>query len=136
MNHIMRTLIVPAEDAILARKIADTIGGEGSHGMWETPLGPTTEGPITYYVSSGYIAPEFAYMVPCTTWALDDEQQWVIVDQEMGNPTAVCEACVAAGLDVTQDTINGLFERADVTAQDPWVAFARLGVTIVQPEEL
>ncbi|MGA0927433.1 MAG: hypothetical protein ACO3RW_09560 [Burkholderiaceae bacterium] len=57
MADIMRTLSVPATDAPLARQIADTLGGAGAQGMWETPLGPTADGPVTWYVSSGLIQP-------------------------------------------------------------------------------
>ena len=103
--------------------------------MWETPLGPTADGPTTWYVSSGYIPEAFAYMVPCTYWAMDENGNWVETSRDLGNPIAVYQGCVAAGLSVTQDEIDGLFARADVNDQDPWVAFSRMGVTIVQPPE-
>jgi hypothetical protein len=135
MSDIFRTLSVPADDAPLARQIADTLGGAGAQGMWETPLGPTADGPTTWYVSSGYIPEAFAYMVPCTYWAMDENGNWVETSRDLGNPIAVYQGCVAAGLSVTQDEIDGLFARADVNDQDPWVAFSRMGVTIVQPPE-
>ncbi len=136
MADIFRTLCVTAADAPLARQIASALGGVGAEGMWETPLGPTADGPVTWYVSSGLIPADFAYMVPCTYWAMDEDGNWVETGRDAGHPVAVYEGCVAAGLSVTQQEIDGLFLRADVCDQDPWVAFSRMGVTIVQDQPL
>jgi len=37
---------------------------------------------------------------------------------------------------ITLPQLVGLFATADVTTQDPWVAFQRLGLQIVQVEEV
>ena len=37
---------------------------------------------------------------------------------------------------ITLPQLVGLFATADVTMQDPWVAFQRLGLQIVQVEEV
>jgi hypothetical protein len=40
--------------------------------------------------------------------------------------------CIAGGLTVTQAQVNAVYAAADVTQQEPFVAFARLGLKIVQ----
>jgi len=52
-----------------------------------------------------------------------------------GNPVAVYEACVAAGMTVTLEQIEAVFAVADVTEQEPFVAMQRLGLSIVSNEE-
>lgn len=48
-----------------------------------------------------------------------------------GDPVAVYQACLAAGLDITQADIDGLFARADVTQQDWPTALERLGLQMI-----
>ena len=52
-----------------------------------------------------------------------------------GDPVAVYQGCVAAGLSVTLADIEGLFAVADVTAQDWPTALDRLDLApVVTPE--
>jgi hypothetical protein len=131
-EYIFRTLLVAAQDVELASTIAATLGPASSQGMFQTPLGPTAEGPATYGASSGYIDPVWALLVPCGTWAYQDGA-WVQTAYAPGNPQAVVDACAQAGLTVSLADVQGIFARCDVSEQDPWTAFGRLGVTIVQP---
>jgi hypothetical protein len=132
MTWEFRTLIVTADDAPLARDVAVTLAPTGGQHMWTTPLAPTSDGPPTHYVSTGYIDPRFAEMVPCTFWAIDEDGAWVPTRRDPGNPVLVWQACVAGGLVVTQPDIDGLFARSDVSEQQPFVAMARLGLTMAQ----
>ena len=127
-----RTLILTASVTPLAQQIAGTLSPAGV-GMWTTPLAPTAEGPATHYISTGYIGPEFAHMVPCQTWEQVDGE-WVITATEPGNPQAVTAACNAAGLAVTLEEVDAIFAVADVTEQDPFVAMGRLGLVLVAAE--
>jgi hypothetical protein len=133
-DYAFRTLLVAAQDVPLASTIAETLGPGGSTGMFQTPLGPTADGPATYGASSGYIDPSWAIMAPCGTWEQQDGQ-WVQTAYYPGNPEAVVGACAQAGLSVSLDDVRGIFARSDVSEQDPWVAFDRLGLTIVQPDD-
>jgi hypothetical protein len=134
-SYVFRTLLVAAQDVALASTIADTLGPGGSQGMFQTPLGPTADAPATWGASSGYIDPAWALLAPCGTWEQDEDGQWVRIAYYPGNPEAVVAACEEAGLVVSLADVQGIFDRSDVSEQDPWTAFARLGVTIVQPEE-
>jgi hypothetical protein len=126
-----RTLILPASVTPLAQEIAATLSPGGA-GMWITGLSATGAEPATHYISTGLIPPEFAHMVPEQFWVQDEDGAWVQTGSEPGNPVAVYEACVAAGMTVTLEQIEAIFAVADVTEQEPFVAMGRLGVMIVQ----
>lgn len=132
MADAFRTLIVTAADAPLARAIAASFG-IGGEGMWITPLSSDGAEPATHFVSSGYIPEQFAYMVPCATWTRADDA-WTLTDTTPGDPVAVYGAAQQAGIACTQADIDALFAAADVTEQEPFVAFDRLGLQIVQTD--
>ena len=129
---IFRTLILTAEVTPLAQQIAATLSPAGAN-MWTTGLSVTGTAPATHYISTGYIGPEFAHMVPCQTWEQVDGE-WVITATEPGNPQAVTAACNAAGMEVTLEEVEAIFAVADVTEQDPFVAMGRLGLVLVATE--
>ena len=131
MTDIFKTLILPANVTPLAQEIAATLSPGGS-GMWITGLSATGLPPATDYISTGFIPPEFAHMVPEQFWMQDEDGVWVQTGSNPGNPVAVYEACVAAGMTVTLEQIEAVFAVADVTEQEPFVAMGRLGVMIVQ----
>jgi hypothetical protein len=131
---IFRTLIVLAANVSLARDIATSFG-PGGEGMWNTPLSASGLDPATHYISSGYVPPEYGYLVPLQVWALDEEGNWVLVGSGPGDPVAVYTAATAQGVVCTQDDVDALFAAADVTEQEPFVAMGRLGLTIINPPE-
>ncbi len=133
MADIFRTMILPAATTPVAQQIAAALSPAGA-GMWTTPLSTTGQEPATHYISTGFIGEDFAYMVPEQTWEQDEEGLWSCVANEGGNASAVYDACVAADLDVTLAEVEAVFATADVTAQDPFVAMQRLGLSIVSAE--
>jgi len=131
MSDIFRSMIIPAAQVALAREIAVTLDPAHNANMWITPLSPTGAEPDTHYISSGLIPDAFASMVPCVFWAWQDDAR-VAVDAYPGDPITVYEACIAAGMTVTQDEIDELFAASDVSDQEPFVAMGRLGLQMVQ----
>ena len=129
---IFRTLIVPATNVSLARAIA-TCFGPGGEGMWTTPLSASGSDPATHYISSGYVPPEYGYLVPLQVWSQDQNGDWVLVGSEPGDPVAVYTAATAQGVVCTQADVDALFAAADVTEQEPFTAMGRLGLTIINP---
>lgn len=129
---IFRTLIVSAASVDLARSIAASFG-PGGEGMWTTPLSASGLDPATHYISTGYVPPEYGYLVPLQVWTQDEDGDWVLVASEPGNPVAVYEAATAQGVVCTQAGVNALFAAADVTEQEPFTAMGRLGLTIINP---
>ncbi len=131
MTDILRTLILPAAVAPLARQIAATLS-PGGIGMWTTGLSPTGAEPATHYISTGLIAPEFAHMAPEQVWTQGEDGAWTRISTSTGSPQAVTEACVAAGMEVTLAQVLAVFDAADVTEQEPFTALGRLGLVMVQ----
>ena len=130
MTDIFRTLILPADVTPLAQEIAATLS-PGGVGMWTTGLSPTGAEPATHFISTGFIPPEFAYMVPEQFWTQDETGAWVQTGSTPGDPVAVYEACTAAGMTVTLEEIEAVYAVADVTEQEPFVAMGRMGLVLV-----
>jgi hypothetical protein len=100
--------------------------------MWLAGLSATGNAPATHYVSTGLISPEFAALVPEQVWEQDENGDWVQTGSSPGDPVMCYEMCIAGGLTVTQAQVNAVYAAADVTEQEPFVAFARLGLLMVQ----
>jgi hypothetical protein len=100
--------------------------------MWLTGLSATGNAPATHYVSTGLISPEFAALVPEQVWEQDANGDWVMTSSTPGDPVACYDLCIAGGLTVTQAQVDAVYAAADVTEQEPFVAFARLGLQMVQ----
>ena len=131
MTDIFRTLILPATVTPLAQEIAATLS-PGGIGMWLTGLSPTGAEPATHFISTGFIPPEFAHMVPEQFWTQDKTGAWVQTGSTPGDPQAVYEACTAEGMTVTLEEIEAVYAVADVTEQEPFVAMGRMGLVLVQ----
>jgi len=128
-----RTLIVTAATTPLARDIAATLSPSGGQNMWLTGLSADGTAPATHYVSTGLISPEFAMLVPEQVWEQDSQTgDWVQTGSSPGDPVLCWQMCVAAGMSVTQAQIDAVYATADVTQQEPFTAFARLGLQMVQ----
>jgi hypothetical protein len=130
---VYRNLIVPADQAPLARLIAATLDPVNCSDMFTTGLSPTGDEPATHYISSGGISEGFAALVPFTVWAQDPDGQWVEVSHDPGKPAKTYELCIQAGLEVTLEDIEVMYASADVTAENPWAAMARMGLQLVRP---
>jgi hypothetical protein len=134
MADLFRTLIITAADAPLAHEIAAAFGPGGS-GMFTTPLSADGQEPATHYISSGYIPAEFVGLAPCTTWAMDEQGDWVEADHYAGDAATVYAYASQAGITATLADIEGVFSRSDVSEQEPFVAMGRMGVQIINPME-
>jgi hypothetical protein len=131
---VYRNLIVPADQAPLARLIAATLDPVNCQNMFTTGLSPTGDEPATHYISSGGISEGFAALVPFTVWAQEgDPPEWVEVSHNPGKPVKTYELCIKAGLEVTLEAIEVMYASADVTAENPWAAMARMGLQLVRP---
>lgn len=138
VSDIFRTLILPAADAPLAQQIAVTLSPAGGSGMWVQGLSADGNEPATHYVSTGLIGPDFAMLVPCTFWALDEDGDWIVTGSEPGNAGLVVYACAAAEppLTLTEQQVQGLMDRADISEQEPFVAYSRMGLKLIAGEAL
>jgi hypothetical protein len=131
---IFRTLIVPADQAPLARLICSTLDPVNYSQEFQTGLSPTGDEPATHYISSGGISEGFAALVPFAVWAQEgDPPEWVEVFHDPGKPAKTFELCLQAGLEVTLEAIEVMYASADVTAENPWMAMGRLNLQLVRP---
>lgn len=134
MANAFRTLILTAATTPLAQQIAASFGS-GAAGMWTTALSASGSDPASHYISTGLIPEEFAYMMPTQTWAQDEQGDWVKTGEDPGNAEAVWQAANAQGVECTLAQVQAIFDAADVTEQEPFVAMGRLGVKIINPPE-
>lgn len=130
---IFRTLIVPADQAPLARLIAETLDPVNCQDMFTTGLSSTGDEPATYYISSGGISEGFAALVPFAVWGQELDGQWVEISRDPGKPAQTFALCQQAGLETTLEAIEVMYASADVTAENPWAAMARMGLQLVRP---
>jgi hypothetical protein len=137
MTDVFRTMIVPAAQQAFAQQIATTVAPVAGVGMWTTPLSADGQDRATSYVSTGWIGPEWDVLMPCQTWE-EVDGVWTQTDAYPGDAVQLLAAIQQADPDttITLPQLVGLFATADVTMQDPWVAFGRLGLQIVQVEEV
>jgi hypothetical protein len=134
MSDVYRNLMVPADQAPLARLIAATLDPVNCQNMFTTGLSPTGDEPATHYISSGGISEGFAQLVPFTVWAQEgDPPEWVEVFYDPGEPVKTYELCLQAGLEVKLQDIGAMYDSADVTAENPWAAMSRMGLQLVRP---
>ncbi len=110
MTDIFKTMIVAAPDVVLVRDICTGLGANGV-GMFTTPLSATGNNPATHYVSSGYIPEQFVYL--------------------LSDANALHYVANQAGVVCTLAAVTQLLTNADVTDDDPFVAFARLNLQII-----
>jgi len=128
-----RTLIIAAQDAPFAREITERIDPLNYSFMFLAGLSPTGEEPPTHFVSTGYISDNVALMVPLATFEFTDGT-WTQTDYYPGRPDIAAERAAEVGMTVTPEQIADIFSRADSTAQEPFTAFARLGLQLVREE--
>ena len=135
MNELIhRVLIVPAAFQTLAQGLCEAIAeGDAGKGMFTTGLSPNGEAPATHYISSGVIAPEFADILPLTTVtpATEPGEPDVITTQP-GNVAVVEGLAAQAGISLPAGTVAALLAAIDVSEQEPFVAMARLGLSMMQ----
>ena len=131
-----RTIIVPAAFQQLAQGLCEAVAeGDAGKGMFTTGLSATGELPATHYISSGYIDRQFADILPFTTVNQDGEGL-PDIHTRPGNVAAVESMAAQAGIELPPGAIAALFAAIDVSAQGPFEAMARLGLSFSQESEV
>lgn len=131
-----RTLIVPADQQQFAQQLASAVGGLAGEGMFIVGLSASGAEPATHYVSSGYIGEQFAYLLPLDTYTTEIDpntgQPVVVHTHKDGDPIIVAQLALQGGLVATPEQVTALFDASDITEQEPFTAFERLGLQLVQ----
>lgn len=146
MADVFRTLIMPAAQRQRADDVSKSIYPDaapgqpsvGGAGMYVTGCSPSGNAPITHYILSGFVAEEFAALLPLQEWVWIDADpgdpppgRWAKVRDEPGSPAAAVQTAVANGTQVTLAQMNALYGAADITEQAPFVALGRLNLKLV-----
>jgi len=133
-TDVFRTMIVPAANVTLARQIAETVAPVAGLGMWQAMLSADGSEPATHYVSTGYIGPEWEILMPLQTWE-EIDGVWTQTDAEPGDAAQLFGVLQQLGSDITLPQIVDLYAASDVTTQEPFTAFSRMGLQQVQVAE-
>lgn len=131
MDWTHRCLIVPAEHVELVRALTLNLAGPGGSGMFTTPLSPTGEYPATHYISSGAIEKPFADLLPLVQVELDNS-----ITVVPGNPDEIVTLAGNSGFETTLNQVKALLDSSDVSEQDPFTAMSRLGLQLVQQQDI
>jgi len=119
MNWQHRTIIVPIDLAEPARAACMALTGSASEGLFTTPL-YSTEATPTHAISGGYIAGEFADLLPC--------------GGQPGNAEALLALLEDVEFPITIDELAGMLAMIDISEEEPYAAMARLGLSLAPPQ--
>lgn len=129
-------MIVPADYQPLAAELCGVCAGTIGEGMFVVELSPTGESPATAYVSAGCVSEGFAAVLPLDTYVTEIDpntgEPVVIHTHKDGNPEEVVRLAAEGGLVVTEQQVSDIMNAMDCTEQEPFTAFARLGLQLVQ----
>lgn len=120
MNWKHRTLILPIPLAEPARVACMALTGSASEGLFTTLLYPEGSTEATHAISSGYIAGEFADLLPC--------------GGRPGNIEALLAILEGVEFPITIDELAGMLAMIDISEENADEAMARLGLALVQPD--
>jgi hypothetical protein len=110
MTDTFRTMIVPTAHVALARALGAGLS-PGGVGMFATGLNATGTGAPTHFVSTGLIGDRFAECI--------------------ASGETLHAACTEAGASVTRAQADALVAACDVSDEEPFAAFDRLGLRLV-----
>ena len=120
MNWKHRTLIAPIDLAEPARDACMALTGSASEGLFTTPLYTEGNPEPTHAISSGYIAGEFADLLPC--------------GDRPGNTEALLAILEGVEFPITIDELDGMLAMIDISEEEPYAAMARLGLSLAPPQ--
>ncbi|MDY0228462.1 MAG: hypothetical protein RBR38_16740 [Desulfomicrobium apsheronum] len=120
MNWQHRTMIVPIALAEPARAACMALTGSASEGLFTTPLYPEGGTEATHAISSGYIAGEFADLLPC--------------GDQPGNIEALLAMLEGVEFPITAEELAGMLAVIDISDEAAEAAMGRLGLSLVPPQ--
>jgi hypothetical protein len=116
---VHRTLIVPAVNANLARRLTEGIGAKAGSNMFITKLSATGSLPATHYISSGFIEEEFATLLAYGAAAIYQVAQ--------SKPDLV---------DITLLAIQELMNAAIISGNDPYQTLQAMSLQLINEDTI
>lgn len=112
-------MIIPIALAEPARAACMALTGSASEGLFTTLLYPEGGTEPTHAISSGYIAGEFADLLPC--------------GDQPGNMDALLAMLEGVDFPITAEELAGMLAMIDISDETAEAAMGRLGLSLVQP---
>ena len=104
--------------------------------MFTTGLAASGTPPATHYVSTGYVSEGYAAVLPLDTYTTEIDpvtgKPVVIHTHKDGDPQLVVDLAAEKGVTVSLQEVTDAMNAMDCTEQEPFTAFARLGLQLVQ----
>ena len=116
MNWQHRTLIIPIALAEPARSACMAVTGSASEGLFIALLYSDGSPEPTHAISSGYIAGEFADLLPCGS--------------DPGNVPALLAMLEDVEYPITAEELAGMLAMIDISDEPAEVALARMGLSL------
>lgn len=110
--NVHRCLIVPSAYQALAQSLCAGLAGQAGADMLTAGISATGSAPATHYISAGAISEEFAVL--------------------MTSANLLYQACVAAGIVVTQQQCADILNASDISTYQPFDAMARLNLQLIR----
>ena len=120
MNWQHRTIIIPVALAEPARAACMALTGSASEGLFTTPLYPEGSTEATHAISSGYIAGEFAGLLPC--------------GDQPGNTESLLAMLEGVEFPITIEELAEMLAMIDISDEAADTAMARLGLSLAPPQ--
>ena len=120
MHWTHRTMIIPISLAEPARAACMALTGSASEGLFITPLYIEGNPEPTHAISSGYIAGEFADLLPC--------------GDHPGDVPALLAMLDGVDFPITPEELTGMLAMIDISEEPGEVALARLGLSLAPPQ--
>lgn len=121
MHWTHRTMIIPIALAEPARATCMALTGSASEGLFRTLLYSEGTPEPTHAISSGYIAGEFADLLPC--------------GGHPGNVPALLAMLDGVEFPISAEELAGMLAMIDISDEPAEVALARLGLSLNEPIE-
>lgn len=121
-----RTIILPIALADQARNLCMALTGSASEGMFTTPL--YTSNTPTHMISSGYIATEFADILPCISYEILEDGTEKETQTE-GNISALLMKLGNVDFEISIEELQTMIDLLYVSDEEGTVAMERLGLS-------
>lgn len=121
MKWAHRTMILPTALAEPARAACMALTGSASEGLFTRPVYSEGNPEPTHAIFSGYIAGEFADLLPC--------------GDNPGNVPALLAMLEGVDFQISAEELTGMLAMIDISDEDGPVALARLGLSLNEPIE-
>lgn len=122
-----RTIIIPYELINLAKEACIALTGSASEGLFNTLLYKDDPNVISHGISSGYIATEFADVLPCVSYEILEDGTEKETQTE-GNISALLMKLADAKFEISIEELQIMFETLYISDEEGTTAMERLGL--------